>query len=268
MLYLRYEFRILIFCILFSLIIMCISSYFSSDYAYAMYSMHRIILMPGIREERSYIMDASYTKIPSRIDPNVTLKLFHGHFATPHSHINCYIDITTMKTRCSEAHGVATLLASHYSVATPVDTIVCLDGTEVIGTYLAEELTRTGVLSYNAHKTIYVVPPEYTPTGQIIFRDNMQMAIRRKHVLILCGSITTGGSLATAVECLKYYDAEISGACAIFSMVNKVAGMPVYAAFTSSDIPDYKSYTHHECPLCRQGAAVDALVNSFGISIL
>lgn len=68
-----------------------------------MYSMHRIILMPGIREERSYIMDACYTKIPSRIDPNVTLKLFHGHFATPHSHINCYIDITTMKTR-SQVH--------------------------------------------------------------------------------------------------------------------------------------------------------------------
>ncbi|MGI6051632.1 MAG: phosphoribosyltransferase [Bilifractor sp.] len=213
-------------------------------------------------------MDDNYIKISAKMDPNVNLKLYHGHFATPHSHINCYIDITTMKTRCSEAHGVANLLATHYSVSTPVDTIVCMDGTEVIGTYLAEELTKVGILSYNAHKTIYVVPPEYTSNGTIVFRDNMRIAITGKHVLILCGSITTGTSLSSAVECLKYYGAEITGACAIFSMVNKVAGMPVYSAFTSNDIPEYKSYKHNECPLCKQKIKLDAIVNNFGISKL
>lgn len=213
-------------------------------------------------------MDAQYTKIPAKMNPNVNLKLYHGHFVTPHSHINCYIDITTMKTRCSEAHGAASILAMHYSVNTPVDTIVCLDGTEVIGTYLAEELTKVGVLSCNAHKTIYVIPPEYTPDGQIIFRDNMKIAIHGKNVLILCGSITTGTSLATAVDCLKYYNAQITGACAIFSMVSKVAGMPVYSCFDASDIPEYKSYSHRDCPLCKQGAPIDALVNNFGYSLL
>lgn len=209
-----------------------------------------------------------YVKIPAQMDPNVTLKVIDGHFATPNSHITCYMDITTMKTRCSEAHGVATLLAKHYSVATPVDTIICLNGTEVIGTFLAEELTKTGVLSYNAHKTIYVVSPEYTPSGQIIFRDNMQIAIRNKNVLILGGSITTGASFSIAMECLEYYQAKTSGACAVFSMIDEIAGIPVIAAFHPSDVPQYQSYKHTDCPICKAGKKLDAIVNGFGYSVL
>jgi hypothetical protein len=88
-------------------------------------------------------MDKNYVKIPAVMNSNVSLKVIRGHFATSHSHINCFFDITTMKTRCSEAHNVASLLAMHYSVDTQVDTIICMDGTEVIGTYLAEELTKS-----------------------------------------------------------------------------------------------------------------------------
>ena len=213
-------------------------------------------------------MNTTYTKIPSPYNPNVQLKVMQGHFATSHSHITCYMDITTMKTRCNEAHGVAGLLATHYSVDTPVDTIVCMDGTEVIGTYLAEELTRSGILSYNAHRTIYVVSPEYTTGGQIIFRDNMQIAIRKKHALLLFGSVTTGRSLNTAADCLKYYGATISGAAAIFSAVDEVNGIPVTAAFHPSDVPEFQSYKHTECPLCKEGKPIDAIVISFGYSIL
>lgn len=213
-------------------------------------------------------MNKSYIKIPAPMNPNVQLKVMHGHFATSHSHITCYVDITTMKTRCSEAHDVATVLAMHYSTDTPVDTIVCMDGTEVIGTYLAEELTKVGILSYNAHKTIYVVSPEYTSASQIIFRDNMQIALRNKHVLVLMGSVTTGKSLSSIEESLEYYQAKISGAAAIFSCVDEVNGLPVTAAFHADDVPDYKSYRHNECPMCRKGTPIDALVNSFGYSEL
>ena len=41
----------------------------------------------------------------------------------------------------------------------------------MIGAYLAEELTRAGVLSTNAHKTIYVITPEYNSNSQMVFRD-------------------------------------------------------------------------------------------------
>jgi orotate phosphoribosyltransferase len=202
------------------------------------------------------------------MNSNVTLRIVPGHFATTHSHITHYMEIGAMKARCSEAHGVATILAMHYTVSTPVDTIICADGTEVIGTYLAEELTRAGVLNYNAHRTVYVVAPEYAPSGQIIFRDNLQLAIRGKHVLLLMGSLTTGRTLERLMEGVRYYDANISGACAIFSAVKEVDGIPVISVFRPEDIHDFQSYAPSECPLCKQGKKLDALVNSFGYSEL
>lgn len=213
-------------------------------------------------------MLSQYTKIPASMNSNVALKIVPGHFATTHSHITHYMEIGTMKTRCSEAHGVATILAMHYTVSTPVDTIICADGTEVIGTYLAEELTRAGVLNYNAHRTVYVVAPEYAPSGQIIFRDNLQLAIKGKHVLLLMGSLTTGRTLERLMEGVRYYGADISGACAIFSAVKEVDNIPVISVFRPEEVPNFQSYAPSECPLCKQGQKIDALVNSFGYSVI
>ena len=70
----------------------------------------------------------------------VPLRVAHGHFATNHSHINYYIDITYNKTRLSEAKDSAYELVSHYKNDTPIDTILCLDGTAVLGTCVAEDL--------------------------------------------------------------------------------------------------------------------------------
>lgn len=209
-----------------------------------------------------------YVKIAAKTDSNVKLKVIHGHFATPHAHVTCYFDVTTMKTRISEAQGVAEMLSLRYSSSTPVDTIVCLNGMQVVGTFLAQALTRVGVISYNAHKTIYVVSPEYTAYDQIIFRDNLQMAIRGKHVLILTDSITTGIAVSTAIECLKYYNATITGVSAIFSVAKNAAGLDINAAFTPSDVPEYASYKHTNCPLCKNGTPLDALVNNYGYSEL
>ena len=74
---------------------------------------------------------------------NAPLRIARGHFATNHSHINYYVDITYQKTRLSEAKDSAHQLVSHFINDTPVDTILCLDGTAVLGTCLAEELTKS-----------------------------------------------------------------------------------------------------------------------------
>ena len=60
---------------------------------------------------------------------NVPLRLATGHFATSHSHINYYIDVTLTKSRLSEARAVAAELVKEYTLNTIVDTILCLDGT-------------------------------------------------------------------------------------------------------------------------------------------
>ena len=124
------------------------------------------------------------THLPVR-HGNVPLRFARGHFATNHSHINYYIDITYPKARLSEAQAVAKQLATRFISTTMVDTILCLDGTTVIGTCLADELTKSGIRSINTHNTIYVIEPEYNSNSQMIFRDNVQNMIRNKHVLIL-----------------------------------------------------------------------------------
>ena len=135
-------------------------------------------------------------KLPVRRG-NAPLRLAKGHFVTNHSHINYYIDITYQKTRLSEARDSAYQLVSHFINDTPIDTILCLDGTAVLGTCIADELSKSGFSTINAHQTIYVVEPEYNANSQIIFRENIQPMIRGKHVLVLMASVTTGFTAPT-----------------------------------------------------------------------
>ena len=199
---------------------------------------------------------------------DVPLRVARGHFATNHSHINYYIDITYQKTRLSEAKDVARQLVSHFINNTPVDTILCLDGTAVIGTCVAEELTRSGFRTINAHKTIYVVEPEYNANSQIIFRDNIQPMIRGKHVLVLMASVTTGFTAKRSIEAIEYYGGRVAGVAAIYRAVDEISGYPVRSIYSIDDLPDYQSYDYHDCPYCKAGKKVDALVNSFGYSSL
>ena len=75
-------------------------------------------------------METRIMKILSK-NGSVPLKLIYGHFATNHSHINCYLDMTTLKTRQSEAELAAQALVQHYVATTIVDTILCLDGIQI-----------------------------------------------------------------------------------------------------------------------------------------
>lgn len=199
---------------------------------------------------------------------NVFLRVSKGHFATNHSHINYYIDVTTQKTRLSEAKAVAKELVSYYSNSTIVDTILCLDGTQVIGTCLADELTKGNFVSLNAHQTIYVLTPEHTAGSQIIFRDGLLSALKGKHVLILAASVTTGYTAKSAIEAIHYYGGHVAGISSIFTTVKECMGYPVRSVFETADLEDYQSYPSHECPLCKAGKRIDALVNSFGYSKL
>ncbi len=199
---------------------------------------------------------------------NVPLRIARGHFATNHSHINYYIDITYQKTRLSEAQATAYELVSHFINNTPVDTILCLDGTAVLGTCVAQELTKSGFRTMNAHQTIYVMEPEYNANSQIIFRDNAQPMIRGKHVLVLMASVTTGFTATKAIEAIGYYGGYVAGVASIYRAVDEISGHPVRSIYSVNDLPDYASYDYRDCPYCKAGQKIDALVNSFGFSVL
>ena len=206
-------------------------------------------------------------KLPVRRG-NVPLRVARGHFATNHSHINYYIDITYPKTRLVEAQEVAKQLVATFKNTTPIDTILCLDGTAVLGACLADELTKQGFRSINSHKTLYVVEPEFGVNNQMLFRDNIQPMIRNKHVLVLMASCTTGYTAKKGIETIGYYGGEVVGVAALYSMTDEVCGQKVHSVFTKADLPDYESYDYKDCPYCKQGRRLDALVNSHGYSWL
>ena len=149
-------------------------------------------------------MAMNLVKLPTG-KPNLQLRVCKGHYATSHSHINYYIDVTLTKFRLSEARAAAAELVRGYRGTTIVDTILCLDGTEVIGACMGSELTKAGYSNMNAHQTIYVVTPEHTTGSQLIFRENTAPMIAGKHVLVLAASVTTGYTVQGAVEAIRYY---------------------------------------------------------------
>lgn len=213
-------------------------------------------------------MEEKMRSIYSKKFPDIKIRVIPGHFVTSHSHINYYVDMTMTKMRESEARAVARAIASKYSPTTVVDTIVCMDGCEVIGAYLAEELTKSGILSMNAHKTIYITTPEFNSTGQMIFRQNLVPMIDGKNVFLLLASTTTGMTLNRCLRCIDYYGGHITGITSIFSMINSICDIHVSSLFKASDLPDYKAYPYDECPLCKEKVPIDALANGYGYSPL
>lgn len=205
-------------------------------------------------------------KIESKEHRNVVLKAIPGHFVTPNSHVNYFLDMATIKCRLSEASAAAKALSEQITATTVVDTIVCIDGCEIIGAFLAEDLTRAGVYSMNSHNTIYIVTPEYVNSGHLVFRENMVPMIRDKNILLLMASATTGQTIIKAAQALSYYGAKISGISAVFSAANSVMGIPIRSLFTITDIPDYKTYNPEGCSLCKEGKKIDAFANGFGYS--
>ena len=199
---------------------------------------------------------------------DISLKVSKGHFATGHSHINYYIDVTTQKFCLSEARKVALELAREYKVATMIDTILCLDGTEVIAACMASEMTKAGYMNINEHQDINVVTPERTVGSQLIFRENTAPMIAGKNVLVMMASVTTGYTAKSATEAIAYYGGRTVGIAAIFATIERLGDLPVRSIYNPKDLPDYKTYDAVECPWCRQGRRLDALVNSFCYSKL
>ena len=83
-----------------------------------------------------------------------------GHFATRTCHKSHYVDVTPIKHDHLLAREAGLTLATRYLASTNIDTVVCLDGSEVIGAFLAWNLSKKDFRSINVDKNIHVVKPE------------------------------------------------------------------------------------------------------------
>jgi len=229
-------------------------------------------------------------KIPSKTNPELSLSVIPGHFSSDRFHVNYYIDMTTLKTRMNQAQLVAKEMCNKYvykvNVPTDVngffntsfvnafaqtekiDTIICMDGCEVIGAYVAEELSKTGISTNNLHKTFYVVSPEFDSAGQMIVRDNIKPMIKGKNVLVILASAMSGRTIYKSIKCIQAYGGNVKGISVIFGVVDEIEGYPVHSVFSKADLPDFELAEPENCSACKNNVPLTAIVNSYGYSVL
>lgn len=212
-------------------------------------------------------MEPRFFKIPVCVG-DVSLNVAKGHFATRNSHTNYFVDVTSQQSCIRDAEAVAQQLSQRLTQQMMVDTILCMDGTRVIGTCLAQKLTQGGFRSINAGREIYVLREHLGTNGKLIFRDNARHMLEGKNVLLLLASVTTGGTVRRGMECVQYYKGNVAGIAAIYSHQKEIDGIPITSLFDTNDLPGYASYLPEECPMCREKQELDAVVDKFGYTAL
>ncbi|SDY06790.1 type I phosphoribosyltransferase [Lachnobacterium bovis] len=221
--------------------------------------------------EKKERMEDRMVKFYSKESNKLALHAIPGHFATSTAHINYYVDVTSIKTRANEAMEAAKLFYSKINTSVYIDTIICMDGTEVIGAFLSQELESRHFLSTNLHQTHYIITPEYNSNNQMIFRDNNKGAIENKHVVLLFANTTTGETIKKCLECVRYYGGIVENIMSVFGIIKQVEGIPVESLFDADDVPGYAYYPAYPadaCPFCKKKIKIDAMVNGFGYSKL
>lgn len=209
-------------------------------------------------------MNPNSWDVRCKYNKEIKLNVSRGHFATSHAHVDHYMSLTGIRTHQHMARLSAQELAKYYMMTAPVDTIICLEYTQVIGSYLAMELAQSGNRSINENRDICVITPEINSNSQLVFTSEIQYLVQDKRILVLISTISTGRSLNRALECISYYGGQLVGVAALFSAVKSAAGVPIHSLFSPDDVPDYHSYQSSECPLCQRGRKLDGLVTMSG----
>lgn len=146
---------------------------------------------------------------------------------------------------------------------TPIDTIICLENTQVIGAFIAQDLIDSSH-SVNSGAVVNIITPGINSNNQLVFSSDMQQYVTNRNILLLMSTVSTGRSLARAAECIRYYGGKPVGIGSIFSAVEEAAGLPVHSIFMRSDLNEYNVYRSDECPLCKNGRKLDGFVTVGG----
>lgn len=205
-------------------------------------------------------METRAYEIFSHINREISVRVMPGHFATKHSHVSHCIDMTKVKSDLNSAKAAAKIFADSFS-GTPVDTVISLERMKMVGAFLADNLAHSGI---NLRQDIAVITPEISE-DKLLLRDNFLPYVKDKNVLILTASATTGKTVKSAIRGIRYYGGNAVGAATVFGG-EFTCDVPVVKLLGVGDISGYSSYAPVDCPLCRSGVKVDAVVNSYGYS--
>jgi orotate phosphoribosyltransferase len=213
-------------------------------------------------------MDTKSFSVSLAKNPLISMNVIPGHFTTSNNHISHYLDMSDMKSNALIARDIARELAVPYLANTPVETIVCMERTDVIGAYLAEELLQNGTAVNNDGGEIRVVTPVSNQYMNLIFPGSTIDWIANKYVLLLVASINGGRTVKSALECLSYYGGTVVGISTLFLASTDKQWENVNTLFTADDVPGYHLRTPSECEMCQAGLKLDAIVSSDGYTII
>lgn len=207
-------------------------------------------------------MESRKYEISASINGEIKVDVIKGHFATKHSHISHCIDMTKVKSQLTMSKAAAKIFAANF-ISTPIDTIISLERMKMVGTFIAETLSRSGI---NMWQNIAVISPEIT-NDKMLLRDNFLPYVKGKNVLLLTASATTGKTVMSGIEGIIYYGGTPQGAATVFGG-EFTCPVPVVKLFGVEDIQGYTNFYPQDCPFCKNGQKVEAVVNSYGYSKL
>lgn len=214
-------------------------------------------------------MDKPIITLTSPKNDHVFIHVMQGHFISSSNHLNYYVGTSDIKHNHNVSVEAAMTLAKYYiENDIQIDTVLCLYETQALGAYIAHELSRTNIYNFKSDKSVCVIGPEYDTEGNLIFRDNLKRYILDKRVLVLISCITSGKTVARAMESVRYYGGIVAGASSVFSAVDNVYGVEINTLFSKQDVPGYAAYNPSNCPLCQSGEKVDGIANGHGYSLL
>ena len=97
-----------------------------------------------------------------------------------------------------------------------------------------------------------------------MFRDNFRPILKNENILLLMASVTTGLTVQQGAECIAYYGGRLCGVSAIFSALDRVDDVHIHSLYHVNDLPGYDSHISSQCPACRRGEKLEAIINGFG----
>ena len=198
-------------------------------------------------------------------NPSISVKVIPGHFTTSSAHLSHYLDVSGLKSNAMVARDIAREMATPYLSSTLVETIVCMEKTEVIGAFLAQELLQSGMSAINGGSgEIHVVSPISNSLGQLSFNSSTMKVITNRSVILLVASVSGGRTLDSTLDCMMYYNAKIAGISALFMASTDPQEQDIHTLFTSADIPGYRFFSSRKCEMCQEGQKLDALISSEG----
>ena len=202
-------------------------------------------------------------KLPTN-KSSLFLRVAKGHFATSHSHINYYIDVTTQKARLSEAK------LSPRSWWLPISTAPswtpCSVWTHAGHRHLSgQRADQRRFANMNAHQTIYVITPS-TPAAARSSSATISPRWSRASTSSSCRPPSPPATPCRRPSRRSTTTAAPWRACRPSSPLPTSVWASGHLHLRPSSLPDYASFDSRDCPMCKAGQHIDALVNSFGYS--